>query len=37
MKKCSKANFMKASVTINMCRKIVALYEERQGLTKPKK
>ena len=30
----AKANFMKASVTIDMCRKILALYEERQGLTK---
>jgi hypothetical protein len=30
----SKANFMKASVTIDMCRKIVALYEERQGIDK---
>ena len=30
----SKANFMKASVTINMCSKILALYKERQGLTK---
>ena len=33
----SKANFMKASVTIDMCRKIVALYEERQGIDKTQK
>jgi len=33
----SKANFMKASVTIDMCRKILALYEERQGIDKNNK
>jgi hypothetical protein len=30
----ARANFEKHSVTIDMCRKIVALYEKRQGLTK---
>ena len=33
----SKANLLKGSVSIDMCHKILALYEERQGLTKPKK
>ncbi len=33
----SKANFMKGSVTIDMCRKILALYEERQGIDKNNK
>ena len=30
----ARANFEKHSVSIDMCRKILALYEERQGLTK---
>jgi len=30
----SKANFMKGSVTIDMCSKILALYKKRQGVDK---
>ena len=30
----ARANLLKHSVSIDMCRKILALYEERQGLTK---
>ena len=30
----ARANFEKHSVSIDMCRKILVLYEERQGLTK---
>jgi len=33
----AKSNLLKGSVSIDMCHKILALYEERQGLTKPEK
>jgi len=33
----SRANFEKHSVTIDMCRKILALYKERQGVDKNNK
>ena len=33
----AKANLLKGSVSIDMCHKILALYEERQGVDKNNK